>query len=367
MARVLIVAGEASADRYAARALRALADRRPIDAVGLGGAELEAAGLGLVADLRRTSAMGTTELLPRLPRIAAAFARLAREIVRRPPDLALLVDLPDFNLPLARLCRARGVPVLAYVGPQVWAWRPGRLSAMARDVARAALVLPFEPPLYEAAGVPATYVGHPLLDDPVPAREQARRGLGLSGDVRVVALVPGSRPAEVAHHLPALVAAAEQLGGAQFLWPVAPSLSDTVLAARLGPVRALRVEAATVLAAADLALVATGTATLEACRAGVPSIFFHRASLPTWALGRALVRVRHLALPNLLLDRRAFPELWQGEVTGPRLAWEAARLGGDPERARAQRRDAAEVVRRLGTPGAAARVATLAEELLDRA
>jgi lipid-A-disaccharide synthase len=122
-----------------------------------------------------------------------------------------------------------------------------------------------------------------------------------------------------------------------------------------------------VLAAADLALVATGTATLEACRAAVPSIFFHRASFTTWAAGRALVRVRHLALPNLLLGRRAFPELWQTEVTGPRLAREAELLGADSARALEQRRDAAEVVRRLGTPGAAARVATLAEELLDRA
>ncbi len=369
MARVLVVAGEASADRYAARALSALASRRPVDAVGLGGAELEAAGLSLLADLRRTSAMGTTELVPRLPAIAAAFARVAREIVQRPPDLALLVDLPDFNLPLARLCRARRVPVLAYVGPQVWAWRAGRLAAMARDIACTALVLPFEPALYASAGAPATFVGHPLLDDPVPDRDGARRRLGLGARGRVVAVLPGSRPAELAHHLPALAEAARGLGGAEVLWPVAPSHSEAALRRmwhRLGPVRPLRADAATVLAAADLALVATGTATLEACRAGVPSIFFHRASTTTWLAGRALVRVRHLALPNLLLDRRAFPELWQSEVTGPRLAREAARLAADPERVFAQRRDAAEVVRRLGTPGAAARVAALAEELLDR-
>lgn len=367
MARVLVVAGEASADRYAARALSALASRRPVEAVGLGGEELEAAGLSLLADLRRTSAMGTTELVPRLPAIAAAFARVAREIVRRPPDLALLVDLPDFNLPLARLCRARGVPVLAYVGPQVWAWRAGRLAAMARDVACTALVLPFEPPLYASAGASATFVGHPLLDDPVPDRDGARRRLGLGARDRVVAVLPGSRPAELAHHLPALAEVARRLPGTEMLWPVAPSLPMTGVAGDLGPMRPVRASAATVLAAADLALVATGTATLEACRAGVPSIFFHRASTTTWLAGRALVRVRHLALPNLLLERRAFPELWQSAVTGARLAREAERLAADPARIAAQRRDAAEVVRRLGTPGAAARVATLAEELLDRA
>jgi lipid-A-disaccharide synthase len=367
MQRVLVVAGEASADRYAARALCVLAARRRIDAFGIGGAGLEAAGMRLHADLRRTSAMGTTELIPRLPHIAAAFARVAREIVRRPPDLALLVDGPDFNLPLARLCRARGVPVLVYVGPQVWAWRAGRLSAMARDVARTALVLPFEPPLYAAAGVPAAFVGHPLLDDPVPDRATARRQLGVPADARVVAVLPGSRPAEVAHHLPALVAATRlQARGTRVLWPVAPSLVDGALPTDVAPVEPVRADAATVLAAADLALVATGTATLEACRAGVPSVFFHRASRATWTIGRALVRVRHLALPNLLLDRCAFPELRQAQVTGPLLAREATLLIEDPERTRRQREDASAVVRSLGEPGAASRVASMAEELLDR-
>lgn len=370
MARILFVAGEASADRYAARLLSALTRRGPVDALGLGGAELEAAGMRLVADLRETSAMGTTELLPRLPRLGAAVARLAREIVRRPADLAVLVDAPDLNLPLARLCRARRVPVLAYVGPQVWAWRTGRLSGMAKSVTHAALVLPFEQPLYARAGVPATFVGHPLLDDPPVARAAARARLELPDRALVVALLPGSREAELAHHLPALAGAARLLcaahPGARALLPVAPSLpfDRVVQSLRGSAIEPRAVRAATVLAAADVALVATGTATLEAARAGVPSVFFHRASPLTWALGRVLVRVQHLALPNLLLDRRAFPELWQSEVTEDRLAAEAEALLSDPARAAAQRLAAAAATALLGTPGAAERVADIAMRIV---
>ncbi|MBI2895251.1 MAG: lipid-A-disaccharide synthase [Deltaproteobacteria bacterium] len=371
--RVLVVAGEASADRYAARMLRALDAEVASDAFGMGGAELEAAGMDLLADLRRTSAMGTTEVLPRLPRIVGAFATLCRAIAARPPDLAVLVDLPDFNLPLARRLAARRIPVLYYVGPQVWAWRAGRLREMARTVTRAALVFPFEPPLYAKAGIAAEFVGHPILDDPAPSRDEARRDLALEEGSRVVALLPGSRPAEIRHHLPALVGAARHLshafGRLVFLVPVAPSMSAPAVRSVIEDapvdVRAAQIPARTVLAAADLALVATGTATLEAARSGTPSVFFHRASVATWAVGRTLVSVQHLSMPNILLGRRAIPELWQWELGPARLAHEAAAILGCPAAREQQRQAMADAVARLGSPGAAARVSAMAAELLS--
>jgi len=341
---LFVSALEASADRWASDVVRALG--RPC--FGIGGSDLEALGVRLVADLRRFTAMGTVEVAARLPALLEAAAAVWDEL-ETPPQVALLVDGPDANLPLAALLAARGVPVVYYVAPQVWAWRAHRVDALRDRARKVAVILPFEEAPLRAAGVDATFVGHPLLDSPSPSRARARDALGL-GEGLVVAVAPGSRPAEVDRHLGPCLAAARLLGARAIVVPVAPSVSI----AQVPGVLRVPGPAGLALAAADVAFVASGSATLEAILAGTPPVILHRTSSIGFFVARALVRVGHVGLPNLVLGRRAFPELLQDDVQPDLLARAAESLLARPDMEAIQ-----EVRARLGTGGAAGRVADM--------
>lgn len=364
---ILIVAVEASADLHAARALEALRRLRPdVAAFGAGGPRLRAAGLEAVARAEDLCAMGFAEVLPRLPALARALRRLASAAAARGPALALLVDAPDFNLRLARRLRRLGVPVVCYVAPMAWAWRPGRARQLARLAARLLCILPFEEAFFAARGVRARFVGHPLLDgpDPAPARG-CRAALGLAEGRPTLALLPGSRPAEVRRLLGPMLAAAERLRAArpdlqlQVVVAQAPTLSADALAPRLarhpGPVALGSAELA--LGAADVALVKSGTGVLEAALRGVPMVVAYRLAWPSWALARLLVRVRHASLVNLLAGRAVVPELLQRDATAERMAAEVERLLADGAAREAQRAAFREVRAGLGPAGASGRVA----------
>jgi lipid-A-disaccharide synthase len=353
--KALIVAGEASGDLHAANLLRALCEQADIEAFGVGGERLRAAGLECLARSEELSVMGLAEVVRDLPRLLALARRVRREAVARRPDVAVLVDSPDFNLPLARHLRRAGIPVVVYVAPQLWAWRSGRVRRIRRDARKVLCILPFEVDFYRRHGVEAEYVGHPLVDELAaviaspPAVEPG-----------AVALLPGSRWHEVEALLPVMLEAVGQAGAAvRPRLVAAPGLDQDRLRAAVGA-RGAAVEIVVekrhaALAASQAALVASGTATLECALLGVPMVVAYRLHRLSYWLARRLVDVPHVALANLVAGRRLAPELVQSEAT-PVAVREAllALLGpaGD-----AQRVGLEEVRQRLGEPGASRRAA----------
>jgi lipid-A-disaccharide synthase len=363
---VLVSAGEVSGDRIAAPVVQAIASARPdLRFFGAGGPALRGAGVEVRHPIAGLAVTGLSEALWRLPAAARLLGDLAREIRRRRPGLALLVDYPGVHLRLAGLLRRWGVPVLYYVAPQRWAWLGWRTAALARCVDRLAVTLPFEESFFRARGVPATFVGNPVLDLFRPERrEWARRALGLDGCAPpVVAVMPGSRPNEIRRHLPPLVRALALLPELRPVLATVPgSYEGAGLCRALAP-GIVQADAPVALGAAEVGLCASGTATLEAAVAAVPTVVFYRVSPLTYPLARALVRVRMVALPNLLLGEKVLPELIQREMTPSRLASEVRRLL-EPAAAERVRRALRRAVGTLGSPNVAPRVAQLALELL---
>lgn len=366
---VLVVAGEASGDAHAAAVVRALRRLRPEARVfGIGGRALREAGLEVLFDARELAVVGVAEVLPRLPRIWKILRRLVLAARQRRPAAAILVDAPDFNLRVAARLARQGVPVLYYIAPQAWAWRRGRVRLLRRVVRRLAVVFPFELPFFGEAGIDTAFVGHPLVDGIAwPSRAEARAALSV-GEGPVVAVLPGSRPSEVRRHLAPMVAGARAHVGptGTLLCPVASTLDARHLAEALPPgapdLRLVEGDSRWVLAAADRAVVASGTATLEAALAGTPAVVGYRLHPLTYVLARMLVRTPFIAMPNLLAGRAILPELVQGRLTAQGVARALDDVAAREDEIRAALR---EVRASLGGAGAAERVAALAAELID--
>jgi lipid-A-disaccharide synthase len=370
---LLVVAGEASGDLHGARLIAELRRRVPgLSTFGLGGDEMRAAGLEAVAHSSEISVVGITEVLKVLPRAHEIFASLLREVDRRRPALALLIDFPDFNLRLAKELKSRGVEVVYYISPQVWAWRRGRVKTIARIVDRMLVLFPFEVDFYREHGVDVVHVGHPLVDE-VPSPPQAwDRGEPAGGPYRV-ALLPGSRMSEVEALLPTLLEAVRKLAARL---PVeahlikAPTISRDLLEEHVElaglPVVIVSDDRFTAIADSHLALCASGTATLEVGLLGTPMIMVYRLASWTYALAKLMVRLPNVSLVNLVSGRRVVPELIQGEANPERIAAEAERLLTDAAAREEMRSGLAELRGRLGTGGASGRAAAeVAARLLE--
>ena len=373
--RLLLVAGEASGDLHGADLLRALRAQLPdLEVFGIGGERLREAGMETVADARDVAAVGLTEVVGRMRALLSAYRALARRLREDPPELCVLIDFPGFNLRVARLAKRAGVPVLYYIGPQVWAWRRGRVRKIARRVDRLAVVFPFEPALYAERLPGVEFVGHPLLDRVrvTRGREETLRQHGLDPVRRTVLLLPGSRPTEIDYLLPRLLEAVRLLGrsGAyQFPLALAHTLPRLEIEARVRAagveVRVIEGDTYNLIAAADLALVSSGTATLECALLETPMVIVYRLGRLTAALARLLVRgVRYLGMPNIVAGGEVVPELLQGAATGPRIAAAAGAILEDPAAHAAIVERLREVRRRLGRGGAAGRAAAIAFEML---
>jgi len=373
--RILLVAGEASGDVHGADLVRALRVSLPDASVfGLGGESLRAAGMETVADAADVATVGLTQAAGRLRVLWRAYRTLVRRLRDDPPDVCVLIDFPEFNLRLARRARAAGVPVVYYIGPQVWAWRRGRVRKIARRVDRLAVVFPFEPALYAGRLSSVEFVGHPLLDRirVTHGREETLRAHGLDPARRTVLVMPGSRPSEIEYLLPPLLDAVRTLGRElplQFALALAHTLSPNSVRDR---VRAAGVDVTIVegdtynlVAAADLALVSSGTATLECALLERPMVIVYRLGPLSYGLGRLLVRgVDWIGMPNIVAGREIVPELLQRRANGPAIAAAARAILTDPARHARIVEDLREVRRRLGRGGAARRAAAIVLEVL---
>ncbi|MGF1614584.1 MAG: lipid-A-disaccharide synthase [Gammaproteobacteria bacterium] len=324
--RVAIVAGEPSGDALGAGLLRALAVHHPaLEIEGIGGEQMIRAGCRSLYPLERLSVMGLVEVLGRYPEILRLRRRLVARWLADRPDVFIGIDAPDFNLAVEAQLRRAGIAAVHYVSPQVWAWRRYRMRGIARAVDCMLILFPFEEVVYQHHQVPVRYVGHPLADQ-IPMRVApiaARQSLGLAVDGEVVALLPGSRRQEIQRLAPTMMATARWLlvrrQGLRFVLPVAAPMADYVakLARSLGqglPLTLVEGEARTAMAAADVVLVASGTATLEALLLKRPMVIAYRTAWLTYHLAKALVQVRHVGLPNLLAGRSLVPELLQNQA-----------------------------------------------------
>jgi len=368
--RILISCGEPSGDLYAGALAAELARQCPgVEIRGFGGDHLEAAGGRLLAHYRGLSVTGLTEALRVVPRFWALLRQMEAEARAFKPDVFVPIDFPDFNFRAMAAMRRQNIPVAYYISPQLWAWRAGRMRAMQRHVDRALVIFPFEEAVYRRAGVPVEFVGHPLFDvsaDPDADRATADRrlSLGLAPALPTVALLPGSRRNELERLAPVLAAAipiiSARVPGVQFVVARAPHLADGLFdALRIAVPAPVLVSGRTdaVLAATDIAITASGTATVQCALHRRPMVVIYRVSPLTYALGKPLAKVSMYAMPNLIAERRLVPELIQDACTPERVAEEAVALLTDPGRAAAMCAGLDEVRAKLGGPGASARAA----------
>ena len=372
---VMIVAGEASGDLHGANLVREMKSLDPSLAFcGVGGHRLEAEGVRLVARSSEMGVVGLTEVFSKLRLILGVFFRLRRMLRDEKPDLLILIDYPDFNLPLASAARRAGVRVFYFISPQVWAWRKNRIERIRRVVDRMAVILPFEPAIYAERGVEVDFVGHPLLDTVkrTRSREEALAAFGLRDTRPVVAILPGSREKEVMSLLPEMLGAAEILARdfaeAQFVLPLAetvdPGMVQEILRQHAVPVSVLPGQMVDAVAISDVAMVASGTATLETALLQTPMVITYKISPLTAAVGRRLIRVQHIGLVNIIAGKTLVPELVQNDATAEKLATEVKAILSDRQRSDAIRRELAGIRQKLGEPGAARRAAQIALGLM---
>ena len=369
MPRILIITGEASGDLHGANlaiALKALAPDAVL--VGVGGARMHAAGVDVVEGIGHLDIIGL--IGPSALRAVVHRLKKVRRLLQREAwDVVVLIDNPGLNFHFARIAKKAGHRVVYYIAPQLWAWRPGRMRWMQRRVDHAIVTLPFEEPLYRAAGVPCTFVGHPLLDAVAVSYDRVglRKQFGLDSSAPVIGLLPGSRVSEVQLLLPVLVQTVARLAGLYSELQVVmaqagtiqDSLVDRLLADSPVKIRVIKHQPNEVMAAADVLLIASGTATLQAALVGTPMIIVYRAPRLTFWLARQLVRVKWIGLANLIAGRSIVPEVLQDEVTPERLTEEVLHLLRDRPAYREMQQALEQVRASLGEPGASERAAAV--------
>lgn len=372
---VMLVAGEASGDMHGAELARHL-QQADIRCTGMGSRHMQAAGVELIVDSSGIAVVGLIEVLAHWAEIQAALKALRTALTTKRPDLLVLIDYPEFNLKLAETAKALGIPVLFYVSPQVWAWRPKRIHKIGRRIDHMAVIFPFEADFYHQAGIPVTYVGHPLAQR-VKAemdRETALRRFGLDTRLKTVALMPGSRNSEIKRLLPVLIAAAKQIqqriSGVQFVLPAAPALDVGELQSQADAsglnIPVVQGHTYEAVNASDIAITASGTATLEVALLETPMIVVYKVSPLSYAILKRLITIKQIALANIVAGRRIVPELIQSDATADKIAGEAVRLLTDSAYYQRICQDLKAVKENLGHREGIGEVARLALKLLDK-
>ena len=372
--QVMLVVGEASGDIHGAHLVRALSGKdRTLRFFGVGGEQLERTNFEVLFNVSQLAGMGFVELAGSMRNIWRANRTLRQAMRERRPDLLVLIDFPEFNLRLAKLAKRLKIPVLFYISPQIWAWRRGRIRQIARCVDHMAVVFPFEVPLYEKWGVNVSFVGHPLLDivRSRESREAVLARLALDAKKQTIAILPGSRRGEISYHLPVLLDSALRLSqdlAVQFFVIRASTVDRRELESMLGRV-SLRIpmvddERYDAVNACDLAWAASGTATAETALLLKPMIIVYRLSWLTYALARMMVNVKHIGMVNIMAGKQVVPELVQADFTAERLVKETRTLLENPDQRERVVRKLISLREKLGTPGAADRVANIAMSMM---
>ncbi len=371
----MIVVGESSGDLHGSHLLHAAAEIAPeVRFFGVGGERMRSAGCEIIFPADELSVMGLVEVVAQLPRLLARFRQLKAVLEgAERPDLLILIDFPDFNLRLAKVAKNFGIPVLYYITPKVWAWRSGRAKKIAGLVDRLALIFPFEPALFKRFGAQADYVGNPLLDEFAanPPQGDLREKLGISDQEQVVGLFPGSRQSELKYIFETLLETAEQLlqrkPDVQFLLPVAPSLAREFFTERLRntdlPIQLVDENIYDVAAACDAILTVSGTVTLQIALVGTPLAIVYKLAPLSYAIGKRVVKVKHVGLTNIVAGREVVREFLQDAANPESLREEIIRMLDDQEYAQQIRSDLAEVKRLLGDPGCSLRVAKMVKDM----
>ncbi|MCX6631558.1 MAG: lipid-A-disaccharide synthase [Candidatus Solibacter sp.] len=372
--KILVSAGEASGDLYAALVVAVLRRVCPdTEFFGCTGPRLRAAGVRTVVDAASLAVVGLVEVLSHIPRIYGEYRKLLAAAELERPALAVLTDSPDFHLRVARQLHRRGIPVVYLVAPQAWAWRQGRVRQMRRTIRRLLCIFPFEEEFFTRHGVSTTYIGHPLagLVRPALSRDEFFRKHRLAPERPLITVLPGSRRGEAARHLPALLDAVQRIYREQaisFVLPASVTTGAAFFTGRLGrsPIQVMEGESWDAMAHADLALAASGTVTVEAALLGTPMVTFYKVTAASWLAGKFLVDVPFYSMVNLIAGRAVVPELMQSRMNGPNLAREALRLLADRD-ARAEMKAGLADVRRKLVGGAAApqRAALAIQEILE--
>lgn len=373
--RVMIVAGEASGDIYGAGLIAAVHARDPgIHFFGVGGKRMREAGAETLTDSADMAVVGLVEVIRHFDVIAPTFLRLKKLLLNDPPALLVLIDYPGFNLRLAKVAKQAGVKVLYYISPQIWAWRQGRIKKIKQLVDHMAVTLPFEAPLYERAGVPVTYVGHPMADlvTVTLSHDAAATSFHLDPAQPVVGLFPGSRRSEVSRLMPALVGAAallkQRFPAIQFVLPLASTLRDEditpYLADRDLPVTIVRERIHDLIRACDAVVSVSGTVTLEVALVGTPQVIIYKLSPITFQLAKRLVKVEHIGLCNIVAGETIARELIQDDASPEQIAAEIGLLLTDSDHVAALKLKMSGISRRLGAGGTAGQVAALALEMV---
>lgn len=362
----MIVAGEASGDMHGAHLAHALLERAPEARLfGMGGTMMKEAGVHLLFNPTSISAMGFVEVLKSVQVFRRLLGRFETLLDRQPPDALVLIDFPEFNMRLANLAHRRGIPVIYYFSPSAWAWRKGRAKTVAEHATAVCAVFPFEAKVYEEAGAPVEYVGHPLIDivKPTVSPEVARQQFGCADSSPVIAILPGSRRQELDQHLTPIMGAVRKIREvkpeAAFLMPLAHTVDRGQIEAKMDPDLDIHyVEGRTydVLAASDAALAASGTITLEAALIGTPIAVFYRTSSSSYWLAKRFYKGTHISLPNIIAEREVVEEILQDDVNPQRLA-EGLLAILEPARRQEILEGYEEVKQRLGGPGAVGRAA----------
>ena len=372
--KIMISVGEASGDLHGASVANALKQLRPeIELVGMGGQAMRTAGVEIIYDIADLGVIGIVEVIKNLRRLFRLRDFLTDYMRANRPDALVIIDYPGFNVRLAKVAKKLGIPVISYISPSAWAWGRGRAKEVAETVQRVAAIFPFEADVYREAGANVTFVGHPLLDIVKPNMERAAAFdyFGASPDFPRVLLMPGSRKQEILNLLPDMLAAAEkitqQVPGCQFFLPVASTISREMLRTLLNKynvhVTLTNDQTYDLMNICDVAVAASGTATLETSLLKVPTVIIYRVATLTYLIGKQLVKIPDIGLPNIVAGRRIVPELLQDDVNPEAIAAETVRLLIDGEARRQVLADLEEVHTKLGETGAVNRVAEVILEV----
>ena len=372
---IMLSAGEASGDQHAASLFLELKKLLPeVKAIGMGGAKMREAGVEIRFDSTSIAVIGTVEVIKHYGEIRRALALMTSIAIEERPDLLVCVDYKEFNFRLARSAKAAGVKVLFYVSPQVWAWRPGRVKKYGAAVDHMAVIFPFEVPFYEAHQIPVTYVGHPLAGKVVPSlsKNAALKEFGLESDGPVIGLLPGSRSNEIRRLLPVILETVELLAlrfpTASFVLNQASSVTDGMLEPYLANckvmVKAIKGRNYDVLQCCDAVITVSGTATLEVALAGIPMAIIYKLTPITYWLGRLLISINFIGLPNILAGKGIVREFIQREANATNLAEEIAKIVEDKNYANEIRDNLARVKELLGEGGGSSRLAILTKKML---